>query len=608
MYHGGDWGRTDGRARNPRATMPRALGYLRPYWRPAALIAVCLIVAAAVGSVPPLLIREFIDVALPQGDRGLLNLLVLAMILVPLGNGFIGVLQNYLNATVSQRIMLDIRTQLYNHLQGLSLRFFTASRTGEAMSRLTDDVSAIQNTVTGSLISIASNFFIVAITLVVIFTLNWQLALLGVSLLPLFIFPTRLVGRVRRSLQGETQQARAELNAHMQETLNVSGFLLMKLFKQEGKEAQRFQQRSLRLMALQVRQALIGRWFFMLLGLFSFVGPALIYWWGGHQVIGNTLTIGTVVAFAAYLTRLYGPVTSLSTVYVDVQAALALFERIFDYLDIRSEVVETPDALQLPRLRGRIEFDHVSFEYVAGRAVLQGVSFVVEPGQLAALVGPSGAGKTTVTYLLPRLYDPTGGSIRLDGHDLRSVSLDSLRSQIGMVTQETFLFHSTIRENLRYGRTDATEDELVEACKVAQLHDFIAGLPEGYDTVVGERGYRLSGGEKQRLAIARVVLMDARILILDEATSHLDSLSEGLMRTALEPLLQGCTSLVVAHRLSTVLRADVILVLDQGRVVERGTHAQLLASGGLYACIYEEQFRPQEQTGAAALRPSTAGQ
>ncbi len=318
-------------------------------------------------------------------------------------------------------------------------------------------------------------------------------------------------------------------------------------------------------------------------------------------MINDTLTIGTIVAFVAYLTRLYRPVTSLATVYVDVQAALTLFERIFEYLDTGSEVVEPPDAVHMPSLRGRIEFDHVSFEYVPGRSALHGVSFVVEQGQLTALVGPSGAGKTTITYLLPRLYDPTAGAIRLDDHDLRTVKLDSLRSQMGMVTQEAFLFHSTIRQNLRYGRPDATDDELVEACKAAQLHDFIASLSDGYDTVVGELGYRLSGGERQRLAIARVILKDPRILILDEATSHLDSLSENLIRTALEPLLQGRTSVVVAHRLSTILRADTILVLDKGRLVEQGTHAQLLVRGGLYARIYEEQFRAQEETGTRGL-------
>ncbi len=591
---------------NSGATVSRALGYLGPYFATTVIIAVCLIAVAALGSVPPLLIREIIDTALPDGNRGLLNLLAVSMVVIPLGSGLVNVLQNYLNASVSQRIMFDIRNQLYTHLQGLSLRFFTSSRTGEIMSRVTDDVAAIQNTVTGSLISIASNFFTVAITLVVIFTLNWHLALIGISLLPLFIVPTRIVGNLRRSLQRDTQRAQANLNTHMQETLNVSGFLLMKVFNRERYEADRFQGRSREVMDLQVRQALVGRWFFMLMGLFSFIGPALIYWWGGNQVINGTLTIGTIVAFVAYLARLYGPVSSLATVYVDVQAAVALFERIFEYLDVESEITDPADGAHLPRLNGRIQFDDVSFEYVPGRPALTDLSFTIEPGQLAALVGPTGAGKTTVTYLLPRLYDPTAGSIRLEGHDLRAVTLDSLRAQMGVVTQETFLFHTTIRENLMYGRPDATEEELAEACKAAQLQEFIADLPDGYETVVGERGYRLSGGEKQRLAIARVILKDPAVLILDEATAHLDSLSERLIRSALEPLLKRCTSIVVAHRLSTILRADTILVLDNGQLVEQGTHAQLLAGNGLYSSIYEEQFRSQEGAEPLAL-PNPAG-
>ena len=608
MYGDGHEGRSryrkEVKVRDAGVSVPRALAYLRPYRLPVAVIVVCLIVGALLLAVPPLLIRELIDVAIPEGDRRLLNLLVVGMVALYLGYGLISVLQNHLNTVVSQRIMFDIRNQLYEHLQGLSLRFYTASHTGEIMSRLTDDVAAIQNIVTGSLVSIAQNFFTVSITLAVIFALDWKLALLSVSLLPLFIYPTRVVGRLRRKLRKETQQARASLNTLMQETLNISGFMLMKVYNRERYEARRLRQRSQKVMELQVRSSLVGRWFFMLMGLFSTVGPALIYWWDGRLVMSETLTIGTIVAFVAYLTRLYGPVSSLATVYVDVQAALALFERIFEYLDTESDVKDPPRALELPRMRGAIQFDHVSFEYVPSRRALDDVSFTVEAGQLAALVGPSGAGKTTATYLLPRLYDPTLGTVRMDGHDLRDLSLDSLRSGMGVVTQETFLFHSTITENLLYSRPDATQDETVRACKAAQLHEFIAGLPDGYETVVGERGYRLSGGEKQRLAIARVILKDPRVLILDEATSHLDSLSESLIRAALEPLFRERTSVVIAHRLSTVLRSDVILVMNRGRIVERGTHGELLAAAGLYARVYEEQFRPQEQDRAFLRRPA----
>ena len=609
MHGDGQRGRSrdEVKVRDAGVSVPRSLTYLRPYRLPVAVILVCLIVGALLLAVPPLLIRELIDVAIPEGNRRLLNLLVVGMVALYLVNGLITVLQNHLNTVVSQRIMFDIRNQLYEHLQGQSLRFYTARHTGEIMSRLTDDVAAIQNTVTGSLVSIAQNVFIISITLAVIFALDWKLALLSVSLLPLFIYPTRLVGRLRRDLRKETQQARAFLNTLMQETLNISGFMLMKVYNREKYEERRLRQRSQTVMDLEVRSSLVGRWFFMLMGLFSTVGPALIYWWGGRMVMSDAVTIGTIVAFVAYLTRLYGPVSSLATVYVDVQAALALFERIFEYLDTESDVKDPPRALDLSSMRGEIQFDHVSFEYVPSRRAIDDVSFRVEAGQLAALVGPSGAGKTTVTYLLPRLYDPTLGTVRMDGHDLPDLSLDSLRSGMGVVTQEPFLFHSTITENLLYSRPDATQDEMVTACRAAQLHEFIAGLPEGYDTMVGERGYRLSGGEKQRLAIARVILKDPRVLILDEATSHLDSLSESLIRAALEPLFLERTSVVIAHRLSTVLRSDVILVLDRGRLVERGTHRELLAAGGHYARVYEEQFRPQEETDRPRLTPTEVG-
>jgi ATP-binding cassette subfamily B protein len=495
--------------------------------------------------------------------------------------------------------MFDIRNELYIHLQGLSLSFYTQRRTGDIMSRITEDVDGIQNTVTGSLISIASNFFTVAITLAVIFTLNWRLAILGVALLPLFIVPARVVGRLRRSLRRQTHQAMADLNSHTQQTLNISGFLLMKVFGRERDEAQRFKEKAQGVMALEIRQHLVGRWFFMFLGLFSIVGPALVYLWGGHLAIRGEMTVGTIVAFVAYLTRLYGPASAMATVYVDIQAALALFERIFEYLDTKSEIQEAPIPLTLDPVQGRLRFEDVSFEYVKGRSALRRLSFTVQPGQLVALVGPSGAGKTTITYLIPRLYDPTSGAIYLDGYDLRSLSLSSLRSAMGMVTQETYLFNATIRENLLYGRPRASDEELTRACKAAQLYDLIASLPEGYDALVGERGYRLSGGEKQRLAIARLILKNPRILIMDEATSHLDSLSESLIRVALEPLLRERTSIVVAHRLSTVLRADVILVLEAGHLVEQGTHPELIAAGGLYTRIYEEQFKSQaEQVGA----------
>ncbi|MBI4201816.1 MAG: ABC transporter ATP-binding protein [Chloroflexi bacterium] len=602
--HGGDLPQGPHRPvrESARTIVPRALGYLLPYWFPFLFILLCVLAIAGIGVLPPLLVRHIIDEAIPEKHLSLLYILAAAIVGIALVNGLLGVLQSYLNNMVSQRIMYDLRNELYTHLQGLSLRFFTANRTGEIMSRLNNDVAGIQNTVTSSLLSIISDFATVVITLTVMLALDWKLTLLGISLLPLFIIPTRLVGRRRRQLRRETQRARADLNSHMEETLNISGFLLMKVFHREPAEATRFRAHSQRLMRLEILQGLVGRWFFMSMGLFSAIGPALIYLWGGRLVIQEALTIGTIVAFVAYLGRLYGPVSSLATVYVDVQAALALFERIFEYLDTRSDIQESPSARALPAIRGAIEFEDVSFAYVPGRYALKDFTARIEAGQMAALVGPSGAGKTTFTHLLPRLYDPTSGVVRLDGVDIREVTLPSLRSHMGVVTQEPFLFHASIRENLLYGKADATQEELEAACQSAQLHEFIARLPEGYDTVVGERGYRLSGGEKQRLAIARALLKDPRVLVMDEATSHLDSLAESLIRAALERLLAGRTSVIVAQRLSTILRADVILVIDQGKLVEQGDHKELLARDGLYAQLYETQFRQQEDELLASRR------
>ena len=593
-------GRIDYEGRNARPVearkqIRRILRYFRPYWTISALVLLCVLSTALLGLVPPLLVKWLIDVALLQADIGLLNLLVLGMILVPLVSGLIGVGQNYLNMRVGQSIMFDLRNDLYQNLQAQSLRFFTTTRTGEMMSRLNNDVNDIQGVVTGTLVNLITNTFIVTTTSVLILSMSWKLGLLSLAILPLFILPTRRVGRIRQRLSRETAEKRGALSAFMAETLSVSGALLVKAFAREADEAHRFRQRTRELMDLELRRGLAGRWFFMFLGLFSAAGPALIYWYGGWQVLAGELTIGTIVAFVAYLTRLYGPASQLANVHVDVMSALALFERLFAYLELEPDVRDRPNALRPGQVRGEVRFENVSFEYVAGRPALYGLSFEARPGQLVALVGPSGAGKTTVTYLVPRLYDPTGGRVTLDGHDLRDLQLAWLRRQIGMVTQETYLFNATVRENLLYARPDASQEALEAACRAAYLDEVIGDLPDGYDTLVGERGYRLSGGEKQRLAIARVLLADPRVLVLDEATSSLDSRSEAYIQAALAPLLAGRTSLVIAHRLSTVLAADQILVLDRGRLVEQGTHATLLARNGLYARLYEEQFKTAAQ-------------
>lgn len=574
-----------------RAILVRILSYFRPYVGHALLTLIAIAVNSLLGLIPPLLVRDIFDRAIPAGDRSLLLLLTGGMIAAALGSGLAFVAQNYLSALVGQRVMADIRSQMYRRLLRMSLRFFTETKTGEIMSRVTNDVNGVQQVVTVTMVMTATNALTVASTLFSMFTINWRLALVSVAVLPFFILPTRRVGKLRQRIAGEAQARLAEMNSIMHETLSIGGALLVKAFSRQRDEAERFDAQNRDLMRLQVRQAVVGRWFFMWLSLFGTVGPALVYGYGGWQAISGGLTPGTIVSFVALLGRLYGPASMLLNVQVELLTSVALFRRIFEYLDLPVEISDRPGAVQLPDVRGRIVFDDVSFAYRPGASpALDRVSLIIEPGQLAALVGPSGAGKTTITYLLPRLYDVTAGRITIDGYDIRDITLESLARQIGMVTQETFLFHGTVRDNLLYAKPDATQEELMAACRSAHIYDVISALPQGFDTVVGERGYRLSGGEKQRLAIARVILKDPRILILDEATSALDSESERLVQEALERLMVGRTSLVVAHRLSTILMADVIFVLDAGRVVEQGTHAELLARGGLYARLYHQQF------------------
>ncbi|MBI4730197.1 MAG: ABC transporter ATP-binding protein [Acidobacteria bacterium] len=580
-----------------RAMLRRVGRYFRPYWKQTAVVVLTLAVTAGLGVVPPFLAKAVIDQAIARGEGGLLNLLVIAMVVVPIAGGLIGVGTTYLNASIGQRVMFDLRNELYASLRRQGMRFFTHTKAGELVSRVNNDVSGIETVVTGTIAGLVQNTFVVSWTLGMMFSLDWKLTALSLAILPLFVYPTRRVGRIRRDLARRRQQRVARMSSLVEETLGVSGALLVKTFGRDRYEIDRFSDENRQLMGIQIRESMVGRWFFMIIQVFWSAAPALVWFYGGHRAISdaaseasNAFTVGSVVAFTALQTRMFMPVNQLLTVHVDVQAALALFERIFEYLDLVPDVRERPGAIPLARAEGRVAFDRVSFAYREDSPVLHGVSFEVPPGRMTALVGPSGGGKSTIAALVSRLYDPDSGAVTLDRRDLRDLTLESVASAVGVVSQDPFLFHASIRDNLLYARPGASDADVVAAARAAQIHEFVAGLPDGYETLVGERGYRLSGGEKQRVAIARAILKDPRVLVLDEATSALDSRAERLIQRALAELLRGRTAIVIAHRLSTVLAAGEILVVDGGRIVERGPHEKLLARGELYSRLYREQF------------------
>ena len=643
MMKGGGWFRywhgadTTVKPNVTRRLLLRVLAYARPYRLQIAGMLAAILLTTGLGLLSPLIFREIIDSALPEKDIGKLNLLVLCLLAIPLVSGGIRVIQRKLNVAVGEGVIYDLRVSLYHHLQKMSLRFFTNTKSGELMSRLNNDVVGAQNAISNTIVSIVTNIITVVATLAVMISMKWELTILGVLVLPLFILFARRIGRRLKEIAREQMSYNAQMNAMMNETLGISGALLVKLFGRIDAEVEHFEKRAADVRDSGIERAVLGTQFFVLIGLVSVAGTALVYWIGGILVIQDQFTIGDIVAFVAYLTQLYTPLQALTNAPVDFAQSIVSFERVFEIIDLPLEIEEQPDAVHLTDVRGELTFVDVSFRYEIDRRqlltdverigrmdhvaatrsgdaaqrengvtsvaaahqarelALDNLSFSISPGQLVALVGPSGAGKTTLTYLIPRLYDPSTGRIMLDGRDLRDLTLSTMAENIGMVTQETYLFHDTIRTNLLYAKPEAAQAEIEAAAKVAHIHEFIMGLGDGYDSIVGERGYRLSGGEKQRMAIARVVLKDPRILVLDEATSHLDSQSEALIQDALSHIMRGRTSIVIAHRLSTILAADLILVLDRGMIVERGTHGQLLEAGGLYANLYETQFSHQRE-------------
>ena len=646
--HGGGWfaymRSGDEKPKLTRELLGRVLSYARPYLGLIGGMLVMILLSTGVSLVSPLIFRKMIDQVLPQKDLNKLILLALALLFLPILNGLISVIQRRLNAAVGEGVTFDLRVALFARLQRMSLRFFTNTRVGELMSRLNNDVVGAQNAISNTIVNIITNIIEAIALLAVMLSLEWRLTLVSVLIMPLFIIAAQRLGKVLRDIARRSMELNAEMNAHMNETLNIGGALLIKLFGRALEETERFRERAGNVRDIGVRRAVIGSTFFMILGLVSAVGTALVYGLGGWYVIQGTFTIGTIVAFGAYLGQLYGTLQGLASAPVDFSTSMVSFERVFEVIDLPHDIPEKETAVVLQNVKGDLEFDNVNFNYsideskllkgvkrygrmedvgavlsLAGKgdgkkkddelssgdeesdgtsqardAALEGISFKANAGQLVALVGPSGAGKTTITYLIPRLYDPSDGVIRIDGQDLRNLTLDSLSSAIGMVTQETYLFHDTIRTNLTYAMMDATQAEIEAAAKAANIHQFIVDLPERYNTIVGERGYRLSGGEKQRIALARVILKDPKILVLDEATSSLDSESESLIQDALKRVMAGRTSIVIAHRLSTILAADMILVMDRGRIVERGTHEQLLKMEGVYSQLYETQFRGEK--------------
>lgn len=580
----------------PKVTLPllkRIFSYLKPYWKQMTFVLVCIIISSVLGLLPSVLTGKIIDDGLTQGNMRMLVILILVSLGVTLGANLIRVGESYLNTWIAQHITFDMRNKMYRHLQQMSQGFFTSNNQGDIITRMTSDIAGVERVVTSTFTSILSNAITLIAALIIMFQENWILALVGMAVIPLFVIPTRLAGKTRWELTRDAQECNDEINGILNETLSVSGQLLVKLFGREDHEYSKYRESNRRMIKLNIKESMAGRWFMVIITTFSSVGPMLLYLVGGILMMkyDSDLTVGDITVLVALLGKMYGPVNSLLNIQVEWIRSMALFTRIFEYYDMPVEIKNAPDAIKPEEeAKGNVQFNHVEFSYDGERKILKDVNFELKSGNSVAIVGPSGSGKSTIINLIPRLYDVNAGSVTFDGVDVRNLDLNYLRDNVGIVSQETYLFNGTIRDNLLYAKPDATEEEIIEACKKANIYEFIQKQEKGLDAMVGNRGLKLSGGEKQRISIARVLLKDPTLFIFDEATASLDSISESKIQEAIDPIIHSRTSILIAHRLSTILAADEILVIKDGVIAERGVHADLVKLGGIYTELYETQF------------------